>query len=78
VKHSMMTGLALCALIYSAAFAQPYTPKNDNEVLEQLPAHGESWFEIRSLRKSVESDPVRQAKLVISCKVKVLAWNLKE
>jgi hypothetical protein len=45
----MMMGLALCALIYSAAFAQPYTPKNDNEVLEQLPAHGESWFEIRSL-----------------------------
>jgi hypothetical protein len=24
------------------------------------------------------SDPVRQAKLVISCKVKVLAWNSKE
>jgi hypothetical protein len=31
-----------------------------------------------NLLKSIESDPVRQAKLVISCKVKVLAWNLKE
>jgi hypothetical protein len=28
--------------------------------------------------KLVEQDPVRQAKLVISCKVKVLAWNSKE
>jgi hypothetical protein len=25
-----------------------------------------------------KSGPVRQAKLVISCKVKVLAWNSKE
>jgi len=57
VKLSLIFGLALCGLIYSAAFAQPYTPKNDNEILEQLPAHGESWFEIRSLRKSVESNP---------------------
>lgn len=49
--------LAVSWLNYSAAYAQPYYPKTDNEVLEQLPARGESWFEIRSLRKSVESNP---------------------
>lgn len=57
MKHALIIGLALCLSISSAAYAQPYTPKTDNEILEQLPAHGESWFEIRSLRKQVESNP---------------------
>ncbi|MCX7068077.1 MAG: hypothetical protein NTW85_10355 [Methylococcales bacterium] len=57
MKYSLIIGLALCGSIYSSAYAQPYTPKTDNEILEQLPAHGESWFEIRALRKLVESNP---------------------
>lgn len=37
--------------------AQPYYPKDDNEVVEQLPARGESWLEIRALRRQVAEAP---------------------
>ncbi len=57
MKYIVMIVLLVILSIYNAVFAQPYYPKTDNEVLEQLPARGESWFEIRSLRKIVESNP---------------------
>jgi len=57
VKYIVTIVLLVILSIYNAVFAQPYYPKTDNEVLEQLPARGESWFEIRSLRKMVESNP---------------------
>lgn len=57
VKHLFTIVLAVSWSIYSHAYAQPYYPKTDNEVLERLPARGKSWFEIRSLRKMVESNP---------------------
>ena len=46
MKYIVMIVLLVILSIYNAVFAQPYYPKTDNEVLEQLPARGESWFEI--------------------------------
>jgi len=57
VKCLLTMVLAVSWLIHNASYAQPYYPKTDNEVLEQLPARGNSWFEIRALRKRVESNP---------------------
>jgi tetratricopeptide (TPR) repeat protein len=57
VKYALLIGLALCGLTNSYVDAKPYYPKMDSEILEQLPAHGESWFEIRALKKRVESNP---------------------
>lgn len=57
MKDLLTIVLVFSCLIYSPVYAQPYYPKTDNEVLEQLPARGKSWFEIRSLRKMVESNP---------------------
>jgi len=57
VKHIFTIVLAFSWSIYSSAYAQPYYPKTDNEILETLPARGKSWFEIRALRKRVESNP---------------------
>ena len=55
MKYALLIGLLLSGLSYS--YAQPYYPKTDDEILEQLPAQGESWFEIRSLRKLVAANP---------------------
>jgi Tfp pilus assembly protein PilF len=58
VKHIFTIVLAFSWSIYSSsAYAQPYYPKTDNEILETLPARGKSWFEIRTLRKKVEAEP---------------------
>lgn len=62
MKQILMIVLAFTWPIQNSAYAQPYYPKSDNEVLEQLPARGKSWFEIRSLRKRVESNPGDLAK----------------
>jgi len=39
------------------ALATPYTPNADAAVLEQLPARGKNWLEIRDLRAMVASSP---------------------
>jgi len=62
MKHLFTIMLILSAWLYSSAYAQPYYPKAENEVLEQLPARGKSWFETRALRKSVEANPNDLAK----------------
>ncbi|AMK78086.1 hypothetical protein A1342_10010 [Methylomonas methanica] len=43
--------------VFSDVGAQPYLPKTNDEVVEILPARGESWLEIRYLRKQVAAQP---------------------
>ncbi len=53
---------------------------NRNEVLAAIQAipNSQRINARESMGESMGSDSVRQAKLVISCKVKVLVWNSKE
>lgn len=57
MKHWLSLSLILSAAILSNVGAQPYLPKTNDEIVEVLPARGESWLEIRYLRKQVAAQP---------------------
>ncbi|OAI07978.1 hypothetical protein [Methylomonas methanica] len=57
MKHWLSLGLLMSVAVFSDVGAQPYLPKTDDEVLEVLPARGESWLEVRYLRKQVAAQP---------------------
>lgn len=57
MKHWLTLGLIMSVAVLSDAGAQAYLPKTDDEIVEVLPARGESWLEIRYLRKQVAAQP---------------------
>ncbi len=57
MKYWLSLSLILSAAVFSNVGAQPYLPKADDEIVETLPARGESWLEIRYLRKQVAAQP---------------------
>jgi Tfp pilus assembly protein PilF len=57
MKRLLKIGLVLFAVVFNGAGAKPYLPKADDEIVESLPARGESWLEIRHLRQQVAVQP---------------------
>jgi len=57
MKHWLRLGLLMSVAMFSDAGAQAYLPKTDDEIAEVLPARGDSWLEIRDLRKQVAAQP---------------------
>lgn len=57
MKRWLSLGLLMSVAVFSDVGAQPYLPKTDDEILEVLPARGESWLEVRYLRKQVAAQP---------------------
>lgn len=57
MKHWLTLGLIMSVAVLSDAGAQAYLPKTDDEIVEVLPARGDSWLEIRYLRKQVAAQP---------------------
>jgi Tfp pilus assembly protein PilF len=49
--------LLFCLAGHHFAYATPYHPKTDAEVLEQLPARGKDWLAIRDLRTKATANP---------------------
>lgn len=57
MKYLVTMGWLFFAAIPYYCWAQPYYPTNDDEIVETLPARGESWLEIRALRKQLAASP---------------------
>jgi Tfp pilus assembly protein PilF len=57
MKYWLSFSLLLFVAVFSDVGAQPYLPQSDDEIVEVLPARGESWLAIRSLRKQVADHP---------------------
>ncbi|OQW75188.1 MAG: hypothetical protein BVN35_08775 [Proteobacteria bacterium ST_bin11] len=57
MKYWLSFSLLLFVAVFSDVGAQPYLPQSDDEIVEVLPARGESWLEIRYLRKQVAAQP---------------------
>ncbi|MEQ1529318.1 MAG: hypothetical protein ABL925_08375 [Methylococcales bacterium] len=57
MNYLIVLGLVFSYAIPNPALSKPYYPQADAEVLEQLPARGQNWLEIRALRQQVADNP---------------------
>lgn len=57
MKYIWTAVLLFCVASDQLAHAIPYFPKTDHEVLEQLPARGKDWLDMRDLKSMLASNP---------------------